>query len=367
MNVKDIHLTPDQWVGLLTYYGVPSDSLTGTGKPCPACGGTDRFTYDNKRNRGDWVCRGCGDKGRAGAGDGFQLLCNVLEISFRDLMVKLEKEYFHLNVSAKPVRPTTSPAPAPKKEVDRGWIEHRLTTMWSRAKPLEDGDIGMRYLQARVPGLYVEPSKALRVGMLEYRHEKQLLGKFPGIVQRFVLPDGRLGTLHRTYLDPSKPAKAVIVSPDGEILDSKKNDKTLNKLNGGAVRLMDPINAEIAVAEGLENAYAGYMEFGVPAWNCLNRVLIRDFVVPEGLGIRVVHIYADFDEIDPKTKVSPGMVAALELQKRLKADGFIVILHRPKKRGTDFVDQWVAKLGAPALAAPGVATTRVPQRPALAA
>jgi putative DNA primase/helicase len=106
---------------------------------------------------------------------------------------------------------------------------------------------------------------------------------------------------------------------------------------------MDPIDGEIAVAEGLENAYAGYMEIGVPAWNCLNRILLQQFVVPEGLGIRTVHIYADFDNFDPKTKQSPGMAEALVLAKRLLQEGFTAFIHRPRMRGTDFTDQWVAR------------------------
>jgi putative DNA primase/helicase len=345
MNVKDFHPTPEQWVALLTSYGVPATSLDGKGRPCPMCNGTDRFTYDNKRGRGDWVCRGCGTNGKAAAGDGLQLICRVTGMTFRELMEELDPG----TVNALPVlaRSAAIAAPAPRKEVDREWIEQRLTTMWRRIKPLVVGDLGMRYLRARVPGLNVEPSAALRLGMLDYFHDRNLLGKWPAIVQRFILPDGRLGTLHRTYLDHDQPKKATVVSPDGEILDAKKNDLTLNKLNGGAVRLMEPVNAEIGVAEGLETAYAALMLFGVPVWNCLNRVLLADFVVPDGLGIRVVHIFADFDAIDPKTRKSPGMDAALALAKRLRADGFTAIVHRPRKRGTDFADEWLARASVP--------------------
>jgi len=84
------------------------------------------------------------------------------------------------------------------------------------------------------------------------------------------------------------------------------------------------------------------MQFGVPVWFCLNRVLLADFVVPDGLGIRVVHVFADFDAVDPRTKKSPGVDAALKLAKRLRAEGFTAIVHRPKKRETDFADEWAA-------------------------
>jgi len=340
MNVKDVKLSPEQWVALLQRYGVPASSLTGKGAPCPICGGNDRFTYDNKRGRGDWVCRKC-DGGDRTAGDGFQLICRSADISFRELMVELDGGTLAETRLQASRMPAVSTAGA-KRKVDPAWTQKHLNSMWDRAVGLGSTSAAARYLSARVPGLAVAPSQALRMGMLDYRHEKKVLGQWPGILARFTLPDGQLGTLHRTFLDRSKPAKASIITNDGEILPSKLNDLTLRKLNGGAVRLMDPVDGEIGVAEGLETAYAAHMQFGVPAWFCLNRILLADFVVPEGLGIRVVHVFADFDAVDPKTKKSPGVDAALVLARRLRADGFTAIVHRPKKRETDFADEWVA-------------------------
>ncbi len=143
-----------------------------------------------------------------------------------------------------------------------------------------------------------------------YWHDGELIGRYSTIVAQFTLPDGRMATVHRTSLDPKQPAKAFIVSADGEVLPSKRNDVSALPLDGGAVRLMPPRDGEMGVAEGLENSYAAYMLFGVPAWYCLNRVLLSKFVVPAGLGIHTVHIFADFDQIDPKTGVSPGMADA---------------------------------------------------------
>ncbi|MFM0076979.1 primase-helicase zinc-binding domain-containing protein [Paraburkholderia sediminicola] len=337
MNVKDLKLTPAQWLSLLQRYGVPESALTGQAAPCPICGGTDRFTYDNKRGRGDWVCRKC-DNGDPMAGDGLKLICGVTGMSFCELMVELEGG--SLNDARAAAHKVRAAAPAARRKADPVFVERRLTSMWGSALEQTDGDLTRRYLQARVPGLTAPPSKALRLGMLEYRHEKKVIGTWPGILARFELPDGRLGTLHRTFLERSRPEKAKIISVAGEILDNKLNDMTLNPLRGGAVRLMNPVNGEIGVAEGLESAYGGYMESGVPVWNCLNRILLSQFVVPEGLGIRVVHIFVDFDQVDPKTGKSPGVAAGVELASRLKKEGYVVFLHRPKVRGTDFCNQW---------------------------
>ncbi|EIN00057.1 P4 alpha zinc-binding domain protein [Paraburkholderia hospita] len=342
MNVKDVKLSPEQWVALLQKYGVPASSLTGKGSPCPICGGNDRFTYDNKRDRGDWVCRKCND-GNFKAGDGFELICKSAGITFRELMLELDGG---LPVAMR-TEAVSRAAPGPGRKADPAWAQKRLDSMWESAIVNGRDDPVSRYLRSRVPGLAVAPSSALRLAMLEYRHEKKVIGQWPGILARFTLPDGRLGTLHRTFLDRSKPAKATIITDDGEVLPSKMNDVTLNKLNGGAVRLMEPINGEIGVGEGLETVLAAHMMFGVPVWYCLNRILLSDFVVPEGLGIRVVHIFADFDVIDPKTRKSPGMDAALTLAKRLRVEGYTAVIRRPKVRGTDFADEWLATCASP--------------------
>ncbi|MFM5278231.1 DUF927 domain-containing protein [Aeromonas caviae] len=59
-----------RWPDLLTAVGIdtPFNSKHG---PCPACGGKDRFRFDNKGGRGTWICNQCG------AGDGLDLVGKV--------------------------------------------------------------------------------------------------------------------------------------------------------------------------------------------------------------------------------------------------------------------------------------------------
>ncbi|TCK33423.1 putative DNA primase/helicase [Paraburkholderia sp. BL8N3] len=351
-------LSPEQWISLLMSYGVPADRLTGDACACPVCGGDDRFTYDNKRGRGDWVCRQC-NYGKPMAGDGLQLITRLNRMGLYRLMRELDGGPAP---RATPVA-VEAKAPKPKRKPDAKFIANRLSSMWDAAKPVSSGDLVMRYLGERIPGLRIASSPALRLGMLEYWHEKKVIGSWPGVLARFELPDGRLGTLHRTYLERSVPSKARIISTAGEILDPKLNDLTLNPLHGGAVRLMEPVDGEIGVAEGLESACGAYMESGVPMWYCLNIGLLRQFVVPEGLGIRVVHIFVDFDEVDAKTGRSVGVAGGLELAKRLKAEGFTVFVHRPRVRGTDFADQWCARFAndVPVVNAPCVMQSEAPQ------
>ncbi|SDD57762.1 putative DNA primase/helicase [Cupriavidus sp. YR651] len=332
--------TSAQWDALVRQY-LPADVLTdrfwqGKPGPCPICAdGDDRFTYDNKNGRGDWVCRKC-NAGSPKAGDGIELVCRYTGMSYLELQCRLNGE---------PLEPLTLPAARSasvkaRKSSDPEWKRRRIAKQWTDAKPLVPGDRALRYLAARVPGLCAPLPKALRLGLQDYRHDDVVVGRYWTIVAQFTLPDGRMATVHRTSLDTSRPEKATVISADGEILPAKRNDVSALPPAGGAVRLMAPRNGELGIAEGLETAYAAYMLFGVPTWYCLNRVLLSQFVVPEGLGIHTIHIFADFDQVDPKTGKSPGMADALTLAKRLRAAGLNVVIHRPLVRGTDFCDQW---------------------------
>ena len=57
-----------RWPGVLTAFGVPAAMLVNRHGPCPLCGGTDRFRFDDRHGNGEDYCNGCG------AGDGFRLL-----------------------------------------------------------------------------------------------------------------------------------------------------------------------------------------------------------------------------------------------------------------------------------------------------
>lgn len=349
MKLSDVvaNWHPAQWDDFLLSYGIPKECLSGKPCPCPVCGGTDRFTYDNHngrkmRGRGNWICRKC-DGGNAVAGDGIELVMRFTGMSYTALAQDVEGGANRTPAPArKIVRPTTQP-----NTVDSAKAAARLDRKWTFASAHKHGDHCWQYLEHRVPGLDVRPSSALRLAHLDYWIEGATpgkydsLGRFPVMLAKLTLPDGRMANLHRTYLDPVKPAKATIISLDGEVLDAKKNEVAALIATGGAVRLMDPVGGVIGVSEGIETAYAAHMLFGVPAWSCLNRGLLSKFVVPGGLGIHTVHIFADFDQRNSKTGQSDGMVSALELQRRLRSEGFTAVLHRPAIRGTDFCDEWL--------------------------
>ena len=58
-----------QWPGILAQLaGLSGDQLSDRHQPCPCCGGTDRYRFDDKHQNGDFFCNQCG------SGDGFDML-----------------------------------------------------------------------------------------------------------------------------------------------------------------------------------------------------------------------------------------------------------------------------------------------------
>ena len=78
----------------------------------------------------------------------------------------------------------------------------------------------------------------------------------PGMVAMVTGPDGKPGTLHRTYLSLNG-RKADIKQP--RLLMPGPFPK------GGAIRLA-PHERTLGIAEGIETAFAASALFGVPCW-----------------------------------------------------------------------------------------------------
>lgn len=63
-----------RWCDILPALGIPPESLVNRHRPCPGCGGTDRFRFDDKDGDGTWIC---GGDGELKSGDGFALLAHA--------------------------------------------------------------------------------------------------------------------------------------------------------------------------------------------------------------------------------------------------------------------------------------------------
>ncbi|MEI7309680.1 DUF927 domain-containing protein [Pectobacterium carotovorum] len=69
-----------RWPDVLSRLGIEVPRHPTTLTPCPVCGGTDRFQFDNLEGRGTWHCRHCEPE----AGDGLALVMNVRQCTAMD-------------------------------------------------------------------------------------------------------------------------------------------------------------------------------------------------------------------------------------------------------------------------------------------
>jgi len=101
-------LTAGQWPDLLmALAGVSPTQLTNRHQPCPNCGGTDRYRWDNDDGPGGWFCSHCGGRNhQGGGGTGMDLLLRLTGWTFPDACRRIEA---HLGLAQ------TGPAPARKR------------------------------------------------------------------------------------------------------------------------------------------------------------------------------------------------------------------------------------------------------------
>lgn len=69
------------WPSILPALGI--QVLKNRHQPCPVCGGSDRFRFDDREGRGTWYCNQCG------AGDGLKLVEKVFGVSPSDAAAKV--------------------------------------------------------------------------------------------------------------------------------------------------------------------------------------------------------------------------------------------------------------------------------------
>ena len=135
------------------------------------------------------------------------------------------------------------PAPAPVADVGEETVAERVARarrLWAACRPLA-GTHAERYLRARAiarlrfPALRFHPR-------LHYRDEAGFR-RFPALVAAVTEPGGYVTGVHRTWLDPHRPAKAPVAAPR----------KTMGRVYGLAVRFGRPAGgASLLVGEGLE-------------------------------------------------------------------------------------------------------------------
>jgi putative DNA primase/helicase len=98
-----------QWPRLLVDLGgLTAEQLTDKHQPCPACGGTDRYRWDNDDGPGGAYCNQCGGKDQRGGGmSGVDLLMRVKGWDLKQACASVER---HLGLAVERPAPPTAGA-----------------------------------------------------------------------------------------------------------------------------------------------------------------------------------------------------------------------------------------------------------------
>jgi putative DNA primase/helicase len=303
------------WPQVLAQLGVPESALRNRHGPCPACGGKDRFRFDNKGGRGNYIC------GQCGAGDGFRLLERVHGWGFAEARRRVI-EAAGLSEGLSPA--WTAPAPRAQPAEAVAVPSERVRRLRRQRCAIAACVDAVDYLASR--GLWPLPDRCTLTAhaTAEYWNDGQLVGRYPAILADVVDQAGELVTLHVTYLQ------------GGEKLATHEPRKILSGMQGRAgcaVRLA-PAGDVLGIAEGVETALSAAAIDGVPVWAALNTSLLARFDPPA--GVKTLRLYADRDEA--------GLTAALQLAERLQ--GRVRLEMRiPRAPAKDWNDTLMAAAG----------------------
>lgn len=313
------------WPFILESLGVPVIYLKSKHGSCPICqAGKDRFRFDDK-GKGLYFCNKCG------SGDGFKFLqlyhgwnfsytlkCVAQLLGYQPDYVRPK----HISHYIKKMVPFTAPT-------DNEMCKQKkyLNAVWQAAKSISQNDPVDCYLKARGIVLMDFPS-VLRFhpSLPYYDEEKNLVGYFPAMLALVQKIDGHGVTIHRTYL--GNGCKANLPKPKKLMMPIRPG-----ATNGAAIKLFQPIDGKLVLAEGIETALAFNIATQIPAWATISAVGMEKIKVPD--SILEVVIAVDHDEN------GRGQKAAFILSQRLLSEGRNVKRVMPSKVGYDFADMLV--------------------------
>jgi putative DNA primase/helicase len=296
------------WADIFSAHGVDLPGSPNKHGPCPACGGVDRFRFDDKNGDGCYICSQCD------AGDGFSLLMKCFHWTFPQA---LEAVAAYLGASidipqAKPCKRPETPTFDIKKQqridttlansertglpLDRYFINRGLSDLIGKVPSCLRFHPGLPYWQETASGQWEQ--SALCPTML-------------GLVTDLT---GNVITLHRTFLT-NDGNKAPVPHPKKLIAPALSGS-----LRGSSIKLATPTN-ELCLTEGIETALAVWLDTSLPTWACVSANLLEQVNVPP--HIKHVHIMAD------KDRSKTGEDSSKKLAYRLMKNGHDVRICLP--------------------------------------
>lgn len=133
-----------------------------------------------------------------------------------------------------------------------------------------------------------------------------------------VTMDHGLVAIHRTFLNPIRPAVPPFDNPK----------RALGSLASGAVRLFDPVEGRLGLAEGIESALAAKALTQIPCWASLGNERFGLVSIPE--SVRELHLFVDHD--------AGGELAEERARSAYACESRTIVTRRPRGPGKDWND-----------------------------
>jgi len=310
-----------RWAQVLERLGISPDHLANKHGPCPACGGTKPFRFDDRDGRGTWICTHCG------AGDAFALLQLVHRWSFAEARRAVIDA---MGGRDRPATPYRVPPPREKPQIAAPTARVQ-TLLRTSAAPDSVPDV-VAYLKSR--RLWPLPPACAWLAHVQVEYRRQGEGKtwasegrFPCLIASVEDMSGEIVTAHVTFIEGGR--KLERRDHTGELLPARKILSPLTGRNGCAVRLLPLVGDVLGIAEGIETALAAStLHDGMPVWAALNTSLLGKFEPPP--EVRRLLIFADRD--------AAGLEAAWHLRDSL-GERCKVELRLPPARAGDWADE----------------------------
>lgn len=302
--------------------GVDEKNLTKTHGPCPACGGKDRFRFDDKDGRGTFYCNQCG------AGDGFRLVELVHGWTAKQSLQAVASALGTMAKAGHIPSIASQRKVSPELQESKDKVIEKLKRIWHESVTVKPGNPGWIYLtQTRSIPLASIPQTVRYHGALAYWEtgkdgKPRNRGKHPALVFTVHSSEGNPVGLRFIYLTPTghklpnlEPKKLRVIEPGAAA--------------GGAIRFGEP-NDTLAVSEGLETGLAIQAAKNIPVWAAGSAVLMEKLIVPA--HVKTVLIFADND------LNNCGQSAANALAFRLRSENKAVGIYIPEEPGADWLD-----------------------------